>query len=236
MDQGMNNNGMNNNEMNNYGTNNKVQSENVLLQSEPEKKRKGKTAKMITAALVAGLLAGVAFEGGQYAVTQFMAKDAKKTETQKDDAALTATSTSATSGSDVSQVVGNVMPSIVAVNTTVTEAIQYWGQTYEEESTGSGSGIIIGENGEELLIVTNNHVIEGERAEVTVTFSNDATATATVKGADSGSDLAVLAIHKSELSSDTKNSIRIATLGDSNALQVGEWQLLQEMRQDMDNL
>lgn len=222
MDQGMNNNGMNNNEMNNYGTNNKVQSENVLLQSEPEKKRKGKTAKMITAALVAGLLAGVAFEGGQYAVTQFMAKDAKKTETQKDDAALTATSTSATSGSDVSQVVENVMPSIVAVNTTVTEAIQYWGQTYEEESTGSGSGIIIGENGEELLIVTNNHVIEGEQAEVTVTFSNDATATATVKGADSGSDLAVLAIHKSELSSDTKNSIRIATLGDSNALQVGD--------------
>lgn len=214
--------GMNNNEMNNYGTNNKVQSENVLLQSEPEKKRKGKTAKMITAALVAGLLAGVAFEGGQYAVTQFMAKDAKKTETQKDDAALTATSTSATSGSDVSQVVENVMPSIVAVNTTVTEAIQYWGQTYEEESTGSGSGIIIGENGEELLIVTNNHVIEGEQAEVTVTFSNDATATATVKGADSGSDLAVLAIHKSELSSDTKNSIRIATLGDSNALQVGD--------------
>lgn len=222
MDQGMNNNGMNNNEMNNYGTNNKVQSENVLLQSEPEKKRKGKTAKMITAALVAGLLAGVAFEGGQYAVTQFMAKDAKKTETQKDDAALTATSTSATSGLDVSQVVENVMPSIVAVNTTVTEAIQYWGQTYEEESTGSGSGIIIGENGEELLIVTNNHVIEGEQAEVTVTFSNDATATATVKGADSGSDLAVLAIHKSELSSDTKNSIRIATLGDSNALQVGD--------------
>ena len=57
---------------------------------------------------------------------------------------------------------------------------------------------------------------------MTVTFSNDATATATVKGADSGSDLAVLAIHKSELSSDTKNSIRIATLGDSNALQVGD--------------
>lgn len=222
MDQGMNNNGMNNNEMNNYGTSNMGQNENGALHPEPEKKGKWKTAKLLTGALIAGLLAGAAFEGGQYAVTQFMAKDAKEATIEEEDTAITATSTSATSSSDVSQVVENVMPSIVAVNTTVTEAVQFWGQTYEEESTGSGSGIIIGENDDELLVATNNHVIEGEEAEVTVTFSNDTTATATVKGADSGSDLAVLAINKSELTSETKDSIRIATLGDSDALKVGD--------------
>jgi len=222
MDQGMNNNEWNNNAANSYGTSDIGQNENVSMQPEPKKKHRWKTAKLVAAALVAGALAGAAFEGGQYAVTKFMAKDAEETQIQKDDTALTATSTSTNSGSDVSQVVDNVMPSIVAVNTTVTEAIQYWGQTYEEESTGSGSGIIIGENEDELLIVTNNHVIEGDQAEVTVTFCDDKTATATVKGADTGSDLAVLAIDKSELSSDTKDSIRIATLGDSDSLNVGD--------------
>ena len=220
MDQGMNNSEMNNNEMNTYGTSNVGQNENGGLQPEAKKKHKGKTVKLVAAALVAGLLAGAAFEGGQYAVTQFMEKDAK--ETQEEDETLPVTSTSTTSSSDVSQVVENVMPSIVAVNTTVTENVQYWGQTYEEQSSGSGSGIIIGENDDELLIVTNNHVIEGEQAEVTVTFSNDTTATATVKGADAGSDLAVLAIDKNDLSSDTKDSIRIATLGDSDSLKVGD--------------
>lgn len=215
MDQGMNN-------KNNYGVGNMGEKENVTMQPETAKKTKGKTVKMLAVALVAGLLAGVAFEGGQYAVTQFMEQDAKEVTDDKEDASIAATSTSATSGSDVSQVVENVMPSIVAVNTTVTEEIQYWGQTYEEEATGSGSGIIIGENEKELLIVTNNHVIEGDGAEVVVTFSNNTTATSTVKGADTGSDLAVLAIDKSELSTDTKDSIRIATLGDSNALQVGD--------------
>lgn len=227
MDQGMNNSEMNKNEMNlngvnGYGTSNIGQNGNASMQPQPKKKHTWKTAKLVAAALAAGLLAGAAFEGGQYAVNQFMVKDTEKVQTQKENTALTATSTSSTSGSDVSQVVENVMPSIVAVNTTVTEAIQYWGQTYEEESTGSGSGIIIGENEDELLIVTNNHVVEGDQPEVTVTFSNDKTATATVKGADAGSDLAVLAIDKSELSSDTKDSIRIATLGDSDSLNVGD--------------
>lgn len=222
MDQGMNGNESNNNEANAYGTGDSGQNENAFMQPKPKKKHSWKTAKLVAAALVAGALAGVAFEGGQYAVTQFMTKNTEKMQTKIEDADLTATSTSTNSGSDVSQVVQNVMPSIVAVNTTVTEAIQYWGQTYEEESTGSGSGIIIGENEHELLIVTNNHVIEGDQPEVTVTFFNDKTATATVKGADSGSDLAVLAINKSELSSDTKDSIRIATLGDSASLNVGD--------------
>lgn len=222
MDQGMNNNEWDNNVTNGYGTSDIGQNENISMQPEPKKKQRWKTAKLVAVALVAGALAGAAFEGGQYAVTKFMAEDTEETQTQKEETALTATSTSTNSGSDVSQVVDNVMPSIVAVNTTVTEAIQYWGQTYEEESTGSGSGIIIGENEDELLIVTNNHVIEGEQPEVTVTFCDDKTATATVKGADTGSDLAVLAIDKSQLSSDTKDSIRIATLGDSDSLNVGD--------------
>lgn len=205
---------------NNYETDQAQQMRQEEQQKE-EKKKHG-TIKLIASALIVGLLAGAAFEGGQYAVKYY--KDTQKEADEiTEDATHTATPTSTlTSSADVSEVVANVMPSIVAVDTTITEQYNYWGRTYEEEETGSGSGIIIGENDKELLIVTNNHVIDGDNATVKVTFSDESAADATVKGADSTSDIAVLAIKKGQLSDETKNAIRIATLGDSTSLVVGD--------------
>lgn len=205
---------------NNYETDQAQQ----MRQEEQQKdtKKKHGTIKLVVSALVVGLLAGAAFEGGQYAV-KYYNDTQKEADKITEDTKHTATATSTmTSSADVSEVVANVMPSIVAVDTTITEQYNYWGRTYEQEESGSGSGIIIGENDKELLIVTNNHVIDGENATVRVTFSDDSVADATVKGADSTSDIAVLAIDKSSLSQDTKDVIRVATLGDSTTLEVGE--------------
>lgn len=94
------------------------------------------------------------------------------------------------------------------------------GETQEYEA-GSGSGIIIGENDEELLIVTNNHVIEGASS-LTITFADDSTAQASVKGTDSNADLAVVAVNLADLTDETKGNIKIAVLGNSDEVQVGD--------------
>lgn len=206
--------------MNNYENDN-VQEEKII---EVVEKKYG-TAKLVVGALMIGMLAGVGFEGVQYATKTLI-----KTETQadassekKEDKMLASSTASTAKQGDVSQVVENVMPSIVAIDTTITANVSdIWGRNYQEESSGSGSGIIIGENDNQLLIVTNNHVIEGDNASVTVTFSDNSTATATVKGADSSSDLAVIAVEKRSLKDNTKNNIKIATLGDSDKTKVGD--------------
>ncbi|WP_310603907.1 S1C family serine protease [Anaerosporobacter sp.] len=131
-------------------------------------------------------------------------------------------SSSTTAATDVSQIVENVMPSIVAIDCTSTVQQQdVFGRVYSQESTGSGSGIIIGQNDNEVLIVTNNHVVSGATA-VEITFSDESKATAEVKGTDSGADLAVISVPLSSLTEDTKNTIRVATLGDSDSVKVGQ--------------
>lgn len=192
---------------------------NVELKKEKKSKKAG-PVKWIAGALVVGMLAGAAFEGGQYVMQQQNEKRQEKNAEKQ--AELSALTTSSVSGQDVSSVVSNVMPSIVAIDTTQTSTVEYWGQSYEQESSGSGSGIIIGENENELLIVTNNHVVEGDNATVKVTFSDESAADATIKGADSNADLAVLAIKKKDLSDETKKNIKIATLGDSTKTKVGD--------------
>lgn len=189
-------------------------------QKKEKKSKKVKPVKWIAGALVVGMLAGAAFEGGQYAMQQQNKKQQEKNAEKQ--AELSALTTSSVSGQDVSSVVANVMPSIVAIDTTLTSTVEYWGQSYEQESSGSGSGIIIGENENELLLVTNNHVVEGDNATVKVTFSDESTAEATIKGADSNADLAVLAIKKKDLTDETKKNIKIATLGDSTKTKVGD--------------
>lgn len=212
--------------MNNYESDN-VQKERIIDMVEPKKKKHG-MVKLVAGALLVGALAGAGFETVQYVSVSLAEEKAQQTEEQKKEEEkkskdLVASNTSSVSKEgDVSEVVENAMPSIVAIDTTITENVSdFWGQNYQEESTGSGSGIIIGENEKQLLIVTNNHVIEGEDASVKVTFFDDSTATAIVKGADASSDLAVIAIDKSTLSDSTTNSIKIATLGDSDQVKVG---------------
>lgn len=126
-----------------------------------------------------------------------------------------------TTTTDVTEVVKKVMPSVVSVNNKYIETTSFFGQQYNSEGEASGSGIIVGQNDSELLIATNNHVVESAE-ELTVQFADGSQSQAQIKGTDADKDLAVIAVQLSDISSDTMSSISIATLGDSNALTVGE--------------
>ena len=139
------------------------------------------------------------------------------------------TGSTASSGSlDVSSVAESVMPSIVSITNKSVQEVQnyfsmfgYGGQAQEVESTSVGSGIIIGKNDTELLIVTNNHVVEGADT-LSASFIDNSVYEATIKGTDSDNDLAVIAVPLSSISSDTMSKISVATIGDSSKLEVGE--------------
>ena len=135
---------------------------------------------------------------------------------------------------DVSGVVKNVMPSVVAITSTQLVQSGYSGSLYDyyfgngnsnnnqyEEQTGAGSGIIIGQNDTELLVVTNNHVVEGADS-LQIQFIDGETVDAAIKGTDSEKDLAVVAVKLSDIKKSTLEQIKVATLGDSDELEVGE--------------
>ena len=122
---------------------------------------------------------------------------------------------------DVSEMVEDVMPAMVSVMGSFTQEITtFWGPSYTRPTEGAGSGIIVAENNDELLIVTNNHVVEGAQ-ELKVSFIDGTTATARIKGLDSDMDLAVISVSLADLSQETRNSIAIARLGDSDSLKLG---------------
>lgn len=131
------------------------------------------------------------------------------------------TQTVTTVVSDVSEMVEAVMPAVVSINNTYTERISYFGQTFSSEAQASGSGIIVGENDVELLVVTNYHVVEGSE-KLGVVFADGSEVEASVKGMDIDMDLAVLAVPLENILTSTLNQIAVATLGDSDALKVGE--------------
>lgn len=123
--------------------------------------------------------------------------------------------------SDISQVVDRVMPAMVSIVNHTTTYENFFGQRYAAEAEASGSGIIVAENDEELLIVTNHHVAANANA-LDITFIDGSTAEAKPKGSDADMDLAVLAVLKSDLSDETMSKIVIASLGDSDSLKLGE--------------
>lgn len=123
--------------------------------------------------------------------------------------------------SDYSSVVEKVMPAMVSILNTYVEEINYWGQVFSQEGQSGGSGIIIGENDTELLIATNNHVVDGA-TKLEVTFIDGSVEEAQIKGKDPEMDLAVISIPLNKLSDDIKKSIAIAQMGDSDALKLGE--------------
>ena len=133
----------------------------------------------------------------------------------------TSTQTITTVVTDVTEVVENVMPAVVSITNIYTETTSFWGQNYSSEAQSSGSGIIVNENEEELLIVTNYHVVQ-DADTLKVQFINDTVADAQVKGADSNMDLAVIAVKLENLDAETKDAISLAKLGDSDSLKVGE--------------
>lgn len=123
---------------------------------------------------------------------------------------------------DVSSIAEKAMPSLVAINDTMTvERNNFFGmpQTYQAQS--SGSGIIVGQNDTELLIATNNHVVSGA-TDMKVTFTDSTQVAAAVKGTDSATDLAIIAVKLSDIPSDTMSKIKVATLGNSDNVKVGQ--------------
>lgn len=123
---------------------------------------------------------------------------------------------------DVSDIVENAMPCVVAISNKSEVTYQsFWGQVYTDESESAGTGFIVKQDAEYLYIATNNHVVEGAK-ELTVQFSDASTAVAEVKGTVASKDLAVIKVKNSDVSKTTLNVIRVATLGNSNELEVGE--------------
>ena len=122
---------------------------------------------------------------------------------------------------DASGVAELCMPSMVAIVNTYTESYTYWGQKYTQTAQASGTGIIIGQTSDELLIVSNYHVVE-DCESLEITFIDDTTANAYMKGYDEEMDIAVVSVQLQYLSEDTLNNIAVAVLGDSDTVKVGE--------------
>ena len=137
-------------------------------------------------------------------------------------AANSTTQSISSSSSDVSAIVEKAMPSVVAINAETTVSQRGWfGESQTYKTPTSGSGIIIGENDEELLIVTNNHVVQ-DTNKLSVVFIDQKEVKATVKGGDSDNDLAVIAVKLSDLTQETRDKIALASIGNSDALKVGQ--------------
>ncbi len=193
-----------------------------------------KLAKCASIALVFGLVAGTGFEGSSYVAGRLLGTDEKQAnisaESTKDEkevfsgsstkntAPLTATTTST---GDVSAIVEECMPSIVAITNLSEKQLQNWfGQVQRVEVPSAGSGIIVSEDEESLYIATNNHVVESATT-LTIRFCDDKTATAEIQGTDPTTDLAVVRVKKSDIDADTLSAIKVATLGDSDKIKVG---------------
>lgn len=141
--------------------------------------------------------------------------------TQDSGVIATDTAGNTAQGMDIRAVAKSVQPAVVTITNFYTQTIDYWMYQYEQEGEGGGSGIIVGQNDDELLICTNYHVID-KAHDLQVTFIDDTTVDAVVKGTDAGNDLAVIAIPLKDISEETLSQIAIARLGDSNQLEVGE--------------
>lgn len=225
-------------------------------------KKNHKLASTVSLAVVFGLVAGVVFQGVNYASDKIF-KDTSLENTQSEAETKTgsgeavsepAVSTTATeilssdsgetSQNSVAAVASACMPSVVAITSVSVQEIpsflSMYGFSYgttEYSSEGSGSGIIVGENDDELLIATNNHVVEGattlsvcfigsddgesESADSEEDVNVKNAVDAKIKGTDTANDLAVVAVQKSDISEETLSEIKIAQLGNSDNLDVG---------------
>ena len=193
----------------------------------PKKNRKvPKPVKLVCAGVAFGLVASVTFQTGNYVGTKVFGTTTTNGKTAKTaqtvDGAKLTTSSSSTGTSDIASIAKNAMPSIVSItNMSVQEVQSFFGGTQQQESTSVGSGIIIGQTDSELLILTNNHVVEGNE-KLTVSFVDNESVEANVKGTDSTKDLAVVAVKISDVKDSTMDEIAVATMGDSSKLEVGE--------------
>ncbi|MBP3611239.1 MAG: trypsin-like peptidase domain-containing protein [Lachnospiraceae bacterium] len=215
--------------------------------AEPEKPKKKhkflRAMKWVAGAACFGVIASAAFIGGTYLATEVFGIDFIQISSDNapgTDGTISGTlagngvplnitlgTTSTIEGvenpaeSVVVQVVDQNMAATVAVKSTFMKTYSYWGQQYQQESQGSGSGFIVGMNDTELLIATNNHVIDSA-TKIEITFIDDTVLEASIKGTDSLADLAIIAVPLENISAETLSKIRVATLGNSEDVRLGE--------------
>ena len=213
-----------NNENNNYYSN---------IPPEPDKRRRQKRgenhngtgkkiAKLVASAAIFGIVAGACFVGISVAKDKFYPSVADKIETTSGTTSAKSNTSSAGSSSNsqnVANVVNEVMPSVVSITSTIQSSSYYGFGT--QESEGAGSGFIIAKTKDSLMIATNNHVVS-DASSLTVGFVDDTTAKATVVGTDSSADLAVISVKLTDIKDATASKIKVATLGSSDDLKVGE--------------
>ena len=215
--------------------------QNSYIPPEPAKKEKkkhgmaSKIAGITAAALLFGTVSGGTMVGINMISDSFRKAEypqVSQSETLADNGGVNQAEDSAEASgdaqasvalaTDVSSIVEKAMPSVVAINNTMLYQGSTWfGQTQTYEVPSSGSGIIVGQNDEELLIVTNNHVV-ADSSTLSATFIDDTAVNAAIKGTDAESDLAVIAVPLKDIPEGTLSQITIATLGDSDDLKVGQ--------------
>ena len=211
----------------NGGSQNKQQE--TAKQKKKHKRSMNLYAKVICCAILFGAISG-GMVLGSFMIGKNAVKTTATTNLETNAAKLSTSSGSKSSSSSssgdtytVAQIAEQCKSSVVAITNQSVQEVQTMFGTMQQQSTGSGSGVIIGKNDTELLIATNNHVVSGAES-LTVCFNDDKDAVfdAKIKGTDADNDLAVIAIKLSDISDDVLNSISIATLGDSTQMQVGD--------------
>lgn len=226
-----------------------IPSGSPLPQPRPPKKKKGNAARIakkagaiaLSAVLFGGIASGT-FLAVNYAAgyspsaantADTPAASANQTDNPQQASSLLKASSSpnnqtASGTLDVSSVASSVMPSIVSITNKSVQEVQnyfsmfgYGGHSQQVESESVGSGIIIGKNDSELLIVTNYHVVQNADT-LSASFIDNSVCGANLKGTDPDNDLAVIAVPLSGISESTMGQIKVATIGDSDTLKVGE--------------
>ena len=184
-----------------------------------------KWVTVVAMALVFGLIAGGTMFGVNAAGNYLAGNDSSSDQVGQTQTTSSDSNSSSSDGSGqgtVAEVAKNAMPSVVTISTmSVEEMRSFFGGTQQYEVEGAGTGVIVGENDTELLIATNNHVVEGATS-LSVGFIDEESAAGEVKGTDVNNDLAVVSVKLSDIPEDTMNQIKIATVGDSDDLQLGD--------------
>ena len=242
----------NNNEQNGYTNNGHPQeyyystgNQNYQNNNTPNRKPKKqhpfakKAVSFVCLGALFGVTAGTAFSVPTYMTNKQLLQTKSELEQVQSEAAastptlstttssLTTSSSGSTASADVSAIAASCLPSVVSItNKGVSEVRTMFG-TYQQDTESSGSGIIIGENDTELLIVTNYHVVSGSN-ELSVVFSydedsdNPSLVSAKLKGYDSDKDLTVISVALSDITDEMRSQLKVATIGDSSSLQLGQ--------------
>lgn len=208
------------------------QEQAINMNTKPKKQHKA--FKLVLKALCFGIIAGLAFLGVQalyfkinpksaaddsYILGSLSQDSSERAAAQLKVATTEAGTIKTVPKEAVSDMVEDVMPSIVSITSVITAGYNWYGDPYKSE--GGGSGIIVGKDDSELLIATNNHVVTGSES-LTVTFIDGEKANAVIKGTDSVADLAVITVDIKDIKKDTLNTIKIAKLGNSDEVRVGQ--------------